>query len=465
MMGASHESDPTLRATVAAIDQRRRARAARAQVANLAPYAAGLGLLLAIASRWFGWTVGIPAVALVLLAVALVAMAWWGGRALPVSDAAAASIDIDGNLGGELHSAHWFAGRPSSDATNAPDASAPEGTSWAAYHLTHATKRIQSTDWSALYPAVQASRQWMTSGALVAIAIVALVIGPRSREATLLSQGLTPEEVEQAMAREMVPDDVQAKINALLGELGEGGLTDDEARLKMDELRDLLGKLDAAGKEAELSKEKAGEAAEAGGEKPSDDSGDMAAKAEQAADASAGLPEDVKWSLEDLANRLANAKENQSKTNEKNQSASEQTGEKGKAGEGAEASQMEQAAGMQMVREAASEGAEGQMMQGGGGAMGGDSKPGAGGNQGGEGKLNMVALGQALRQEQIQAQTDQLGENIDTELRRKTEQSQAKVSFTRVPAPTTFDRSRAALPPPVPEAHRSLLQRYFQRRQ
>ena len=48
MMGASHESDPTLRATVAAIDQRRRARAARAKVADLAPYAAGLGLLLAV---------------------------------------------------------------------------------------------------------------------------------------------------------------------------------------------------------------------------------------------------------------------------------------------------------------------------------------------------------------------------------------------------------------------------------
>lgn len=455
MMGAPHESDPTLRAAVAAIDQRRRARAARAQVAHLAPYAAGLGLLLAIASRWFGWTVGVPAVALIILAIALLALGWWGSRAIPVTDAAASSIDIDASMGGELHSAHWFAGRPS------PEASAPDGSSWSAFHLAHAAKRIQATDWSALYPAVQATRQWATSGALVAVAIIALVIGPRSREATLLSQGMTPEEIEQAMAREMLPDDVQAKIDALLGELGEGGLTDEEARLKMDELRDLLARMDAAGKEAELSKEKA---ADAGGLKPGDDADKLAAKAEKAADASAGLPEDVRWSLEDLANRLANAKENQSKTNEKNQSASEETGEKGKAGEGAEASQMQQAAGMQMVREAASEGAEGQMMQGGGGAMGGDSKPGAGGNQGGQGKLNMVALGQALRQEMIQAQTDQLGENIDTDLRRKTEQSQAKVSFTRVPAPTTFDRSRAALPPPVPEAHRSLLQRYFQRR-
>jgi hypothetical protein len=457
MMGAPHESDPTLRAAVAAIDQRRRGRAARAQVANLAPYAAGLGLLLAIASRWFGWTVGIPAVALIVLALGLLALASWGSRSIPVTDAAATSIDTDASMGGELHSAHWFAGRPE------PDATAPDGTSWPAFHLAHASKRIQATDWSSLYPSVQATKQWATSGALVAMAVLALVIGPRSREAQLLSQGLTPEEVKQAMAREMLPDDVQAKVNALLGELAEGGLTDEQARLKMDELRDLLGKMDAAGKEAQLSKEQAGEAAEAGGQKPSEQ-GDMAAKAENAADASAGLPEDVKWSLEDLANRLANAKENQSKTNEKNESASEQTGEKGKAGEGAEASQMQQAAGMQMVREAASEGAEGQMMQGGGGAMGGDSKPGAGGNQGGQGKMNMVALGQALRQEQIQAQSDQLGQNIETDLRRKTEQSQAKVSFTRVPAPTTFDRSRAALPPPVPEAHRSLLQRYFQRR-
>jgi hypothetical protein len=462
MLGSPLQSDPqsdaTLRTAVAAIDQRRRARAARGRVAELAPYAAGLGLILALASRWFGWTAGVPAVALVLLAAVLAAMAWWGSRALPVSDAAAASIDHDAQFGGELHSAHWFAGRP------LPEADAPVGTSWAAFHLSKAAARIQAQDWAALYPPVQASRQWLTSGALVAVAIIALVVGPRSREAILASQGLTPEEIEAAMAGELLPDDIQARIDALLGEITEGGLTDESARLKMDELRDLLGKLSEAEKEAALAK---GEAAEAqGGEKPSDDPGDaLAAKAEEAADASAGLPEDVRWSLEDLANRLANAKPNQTEANKDNPSASEQTGEKGNAGEGAEAAQMQQAAGMQMVREAASDAAEGQMMQGGGGAMGGDSKPGAGGNQGGQGQIDMQALAQALRQEMIQAQTDQLGENIDTELRRKTEQSQAKVGFTRVPAPTTFDRSRAALPPPVPEAHRSLLQRYFQRRQ
>lgn len=460
-MEPSTPSDPTLRATVAGIDQRRRARAVRARVAQLAPYFAGAGLVLALASRWFGWTAGVPAAALIAMAVALVAMAWWGSRALPVSDAAAASIDQDAQLGGELHSAHWFAG------TSLPDAGAGEGTSWAAFHLAKASRRIQAVDWPALYPPVQASRQWLTSGALVAVAVIALVVGPRSREAILASQGLTPEEIAAVMARDMLPDDIQAKINELLGEIAEGGLTDDQARLKMDELRDLLGKLDEATKEAELAQGAASDEL-AGGEKPTDAAEQMAAKAEEAAQTSAGLPEDVRWSLEDLANRLANAKEKQGETNEgknENPSASEETGEKGNAADGAETAQMQEAAGMQMVREAASDAAEGQMMQGGGGAMGGDSKPGAGGNQGGQGQIDLKALAQVLRQEMIQAQEDQLGENIDTELRRKTEQSQATVSFTRVPAPTTFDRSRAALPPPVPEAHRSLLQRYFQRRQ
>jgi hypothetical protein len=456
MPGQPSQTDPTLRAAVADIDRRRRARAIRLHVSNLAPYAAGAGLMLALASRWFGWTTSVPVAGLIVLALALLATIWWGSRALPVTDASAAAIDDDAKLGGELHSAHWFAGR-STDAGGGE----PEAASWSTFHLAQAAKRIQTVDWSTLYPSVQAGRQWMTSVALVAVAIVALVLGPRSRATVLRDQGLSPEEVQQALAMDMLPDELQAKIDALLGEIGEGSLTEAEARLKMEELRDLLGELSDL-KESDLAKGELGDAKM--GDKPADGS-DLAAKAEEAASANAGLPEDVRWSLEDLANRLANAQKNQSETNKDNAAASEQTGEKGNAAEGAEAAEMTQAAGMQMVREAASDATEGQMMQGGGGAMGGDSRPGAGGNQGGQGPLDMKALSQALRQEMIQAQQDQLGENIDTELRRKTEQSQAKVNFTRVPAPTTFDRSRAALPPPVPEAHRSLLQRYFNRRQ
>ncbi|MEO6223986.1 MAG: hypothetical protein ABIP90_12125, partial [Vicinamibacterales bacterium] len=167
--------------------------------------------------------------------------------------------------------------------------------------------------------------------------------------------------------------------------------------------------------------------------------------------------------IDDLASRLANSDASKRETNKENAAASEKSGEKGAGSQDAAKSDMAQAAGMQMVREAASDAAEGQMMNGGGGAMGGDSKPGAGGNQGGTGKVNLTNLQQALRQELVQAQADLLGQTVDTEIRRKTEQSQAKVGFSRVATPTSFDRSRAALPPPVPEAHRSLLQRYFHR--
>jgi hypothetical protein len=262
----------------------------------------------------------------------------------------------------------------------------------------------------------------------------------------------------------MLPADIQKKIDELLAAMKAGELSDEAARLKVDEIRDLLDKLNAAKADEANRQGDAAKDAKPGGERPNDDAGDqLTKKAEELADSSAGLPEDVRWSIDDLASRLANADASKRETNKDNAAASEETGEKGAGSDDAASAEMAQAAGMQMVREAASDAAEGQMMNGGGGAMGGDSRPGQGGNQGGNGAVDMTALKQALRQEMIQAQADLLGQTVDTEIRRKTEQSQAKVGFTRVATPTSFDRSRAALPPPVPEAHRSLLQRYFLR--
>jgi len=448
--------DPALREVVARIDRLRRSRAAVALVARYAPYAAGIGLAAAVASRWFGWSRTIPvgwfAAAVVVSLVSL----WWARRALDVSDAAATEIDTRGDLGGELHSAHWFA------AHEAPHAAGDaEPAQWASYHLRQAAARIQAIDWSSLYPPVRAARQWMASAALVSLAVVALVIGPRSTSAILAERGLTAEEAELA-ALDMLPEDLQKKIDELLAAIKNGELTDDAVRLKVDEIRALLDKLANAEEAA-----RQGDAAKNAqpGDMPGED-GALTKKAEELADSSAGLPEDVRWSIDDLASRLANADANQRETNDQNASASEQTGEKGAGSEQAEQAGMAEAAGMQLVREAASDAAEGQMMNGGGGAMGGDSRPGEGGNQGGNGPAaELAALKQALRQETIQAQADLLGESVDTEIRRKTEQSQAKIGFTNVATPTSFDRSRAALPPSVPDVHRSLLQRYFLRRQ
>ena len=426
-------------------------------VARFAPYVAGVGLLLALASRWFGWSWAVPGVFLATALAVLVATLMWGRRAIEVTDAAATDIDTRGAMGGELHSAHWFAAHEAPHVTG--DA---EPGQWAAFHLAKASAKIGDKNWSSLYPPVRAAKQWLASGALVAIAIVALLNGPRSTAAILAEQGLTAADADRA-AREMLPADIQKKIDELLAAIKSGELTADAARLKVDEIRALLDKLNASADEGK-GKGEAAKNAEAGGEKPNDDEGDkLTKKAEELADASAGLPEDVKWSIDDLASRLANSDASKRETNKENASASEKTGEKGAGSDQAEKAEMAQAAGMQMVREAASDAAEGQMMNGGGGAMGGDSKPGAGGNQGGTGQANMTALQKALRQELIQAQADLLGQTVDTEIRRKTEESKAKVGFSRVATPTSFDRSRAALPPPVPEAHRSLLQRYFHR--
>jgi hypothetical protein len=429
------QPDPSFRAEIARIDRLRRSREAIAAVARFAPYAAGAALLIALAARWYGWSWAVPASAGAVAVVALVAAVWWGRREHVVSDAGAAALDTRAGLGGELHSAHWFAGH-----TREGVAGDPEPGQWTSFHLAHATSNVQKADWAALYPPVRAARQWMTSGALVAVAIMAMVIGPRSRNAILAEQGLSPDAVA---AGELLPADIQAKIDALLAAIKSGELSADAARLKVDEIRALLDKLNASAEEGK---------------------GDLKKKAEELADSAAGLPEDVKWSIDDLASRLANADAAKRESNKDNPSASEQTGEKGKGSADAEKSEMGETAGMQMVREAASDSTEGQMMNGGGGAMGGDSRPGGKGNQGGQGPLNLTQLQQALRQEHIQAQADLLGQTVDTEIRRKTEQSQAKVGFSRVAAPTSFDRSRAALPPPVPEAHRSLLQRYFDRR-
>src|SRR5687767_12811402 len=181
-----------------------------ALVARFAPYVAGLGLILALASRWFGWSWAVPGVFLGTALAVLGATLIWGRRSIEVTDAAATDIDARGGLGGELHSAHWFA------ANEAPHvAGDPEPGQWAAFHLAKASTKIGARDWPSLYPPVGAAKQWMASGALVAVAVIALINGPRSTAAILAEQGLT--EADAAMAsREMLPADLQKKIDELL---------------------------------------------------------------------------------------------------------------------------------------------------------------------------------------------------------------------------------------------------------
>jgi hypothetical protein len=75
-----------------------------------------------------------------------------------------------------------------------------------------------------------------------------------------------------------------------------------------------------------------------------------------------------------------------------------------------------------------------------------------------------AALEAALRQELIEASRDSAGANVEAEVRRKTEQGDAAVGFTGT-ASTRSETARAAGAPPVPEARRSDVQRYFIRKQ
>jgi hypothetical protein len=69
-----------------------------------------------------------------------------------------------------------------------------------------------------------------------------------------------------------------------------------------------------------------------------------------------------------------------------------------------------------------------------------------------------------LRKELVEAAADTQGDNVNKEdIRRKTEQGKSSIAYTRV-APATYERSRADAPPPVPEARRPLVQRYFIRK-
>jgi hypothetical protein len=63
----------------------------------------------------------------------------------------------------------------------------------------------------------------------------------------------------------------------------------------------------------------------------------------------------------------------------------------------------------------------------------------------------------------VEAAQDNAGDNIDTEIRRKSEEGSSQIAFTQGAA-GQFDKSRAAAPPPVPEARRSGVQSYFVRK-
>jgi hypothetical protein len=385
-----------------------------------------------------------------LLGVGFVAFALLQRRERPTSDAIAAAVDTDATLRGELRSAHWF---ESSSSELAQDA---EHRAWTEYHVQRATERAGEIDWRTLYPSVKATRQWvLTTVAAAAVVALAIRVPVRANESAV-AKAIGDAEIAAAL-----PPDLAAKLAAMMAELEKGVKDKNAEQMSMEELKKLMANLDPAlqKKLADLLEKKL-----AGKEGQNAQKLDKDARPERAENATAGLPEDVKWALDDMASKLAQQSQDR-QTNPNNPAASNETGQQGMGSQQAEQQTTLSQATSPMVREAANDAAS-KMMMGGGGPMGGDSGPGAGGQKKDQPGLgNALLIAQALKKEMVEANEDALGKNVEKEDRRKkTEQGKSSLGYTRVAPPAAFEPSRSAAPPPVPEARRQLLLNYFIRK-
>jgi hypothetical protein len=185
-----------------------------------------------------------------------------------------------------------------------------------------------------------------------------------------------------------------------------------------------------------------------------------------AENATAGLPEDAKWALDNAAAKMAQSSDAQQQSGKPNAAqAGNKPGERGAGpAQGQQSSDGAPQSMTPLMRETADQ-QNGKLMMGGGGPMGGDPRAGSGpSNDASKGAAQALLVAQALKKELVEASADALGENVDKEdLRRKTEQGTSSLGFTRVAAPRV-EPSRATAPPPVPDARRPLLFNYFIRR-
>jgi len=435
-------SDRSPQQLVANADRLRRGRHADRILALAAPTVAGIMLVFAAAGRFFGWSRWVPLVAMGLAAVGLLVYAWSARRGRPTTDAMASHVDRDAALRGELRSAHWF------ETQGAPD-------EWTAFHMHKASDRAAAVDWTALYPSVKAIKHWAGTGVLAAAVIAVSLYVPARASGPNVAAAIGDPELAAAL-----PADVAAKLAALLEDMKKASLNKDAEQISLEEMKKLLANLDPA-LQKKLMDLLAKQMEAQNQAKPKELAED--ARPDRAENSAAGLPEDVKWALDDMASRQAQQQDRQ--TNPNNPSASSETGQQGQGSQQAEQKMSMSQAASPLVREAANDAAS-KMMMGGGGPMGGDSRPGAGGNQGAQqGAAEALLLAQALKKDTLEAHADALGENVEKDdLKKKTEQGKSALGYSRVAETRTFDPSRAAAPPPVPEARRQLLLNYFIRK-
>jgi hypothetical protein len=441
-----------VRAALAAADRRRRAREASRLLWRAAPVIAGAALAVAVARRWTGWSAWTPSAVVVIGVVALAAYIFVVTRPRALADRAAAAVDLDAGLAGELRSASWFANRQARD-------------EWTELHLERAAARLSNVDWSRLYPIVRAPRARVASILMIAGAL-ALTFGLPQRASarrpadTLASQATKAAAPGPLMQPDgiLLPPELMAKLQELLDAAQSGNTEAAERLASNEELRELLNKL---AQDPELLAKLARALAAADPKKgpTAKELKELAERARRAADMAA-MSEDMREALEKMADEAAQ----ESASNEEGRPMSSDGPQQGDTGETNAASSMQELS-VQMARQADPGGGAGIMMMSNPGENG-SGPPGAG--VGGSGSdetaaAAAAALAAAFKQEVVEASQDNPGDNIDTEVRRKSEQGSSKMGFTHGAA-GQFDKSRAAAAPPVPEARRNGVQSYFIRK-
>jgi hypothetical protein len=443
---AAAPSDGIL-AAVAYGEHRRRRRQLTRALARLLPIVTAALLLSALviriaqAPRALFWALS------ALAAAGIALFAWLTVRVGAVNDRAAARVDADAQLGGELRSALWFTSQPAGDA-------------WTSYHLDRAAAKVEQVSWPAVYPPVPAGRAWAGSTVLgmLAIALVSIQAWPLASWAPGGLAGRAGSTL--APAGQRVSAEMQKKIDELLKNVGTGALPMDEARERINDLRDALAKVDPA-LQAAVAKAAQDQATKGGADpKAADpDVEDLAARAEKAATDTA-LPQDMKWSLEDLAAKLAKASQPGKSPDGKTPAESHDArAEAGQPPAGAAA-----APPGEMVRMTTAEAQTDPMMASRATPMSGDPV-GAGAEAARKASASApLDLSGALRKMSVEAAADSEGANVLAEMRRKSEQSRSTLGFSHVAPLAAYDASRATPPPPPPDALRPLVQQYFIRR-
>lgn len=440
-MTAGRGSDGILQA-VARAEQLRRRRLVTRSLLRVVPASAGALLVAAALVRLAHLPLSVFWAALAVLVAGIAVFAMIKGRVPAITDAAATAIDADAGLEGELRSAHWFV-------------SNPEANAWTAFHVERASGRVESVAWPAVYPPVRAARAWAGSAVLAAAAIAVVM-----SSAWPSAKGTAGIDAKTAAGKKggALPTDLQNQIDELLKAVENGSMPMDAARMKLADLRNALANLDPK-MQAAMAKAAAEQMKNGGKDAGKDDPAkSLADRAEKAA-ASPSLPQDMKWSMEDLASKLKYSGMPQ----EKNEGES---GQEGKAPNSNQQNQQGDAkpgdAAMQMTRTTATDAQSSQMMASSMSPMA--SERGENGQEK-KGKTGEpLDLKGALRKETIEADEDTQGSNVLAELRKKSEQQHSTLGFSRVAPLAAYDKSHAAPPPPPSDAVRPLLKQYFIRR-